>query len=44
MSEEKGVNIGRNCVKWKLDCWFQMNVLIHEILLFQILGQIYHEK
>ena len=44
MSKEKGVNIGKNCVKWKLDCWLQMNVVIHKILSFQILGKSYHEN
>ena len=44
MSKEKGVNIGKNRVNWKLDCWLQMNVVIHKILSLQILGQIYHEN
>ena len=28
----------------KLDRWLQMNVMIHKLLSFQILGQIYHEN
>ena len=44
MLKEKGVNIGKGRVKWKLDCWLQMNVVIRKILSFQILGQIYHEN
>ena len=44
MLKEKGVNIGKGRIKWKLDCWLQMNVVIHKILSFQILGQIYHKN
>ena len=38
------LNIVKNCVKWKLDFWLQMDVVIHKILSFQILGKIYHEN
>ena len=33
------VNIGKGLVKWKLDYWLQMNVVIHKILSFQMLGK-----
>ena len=44
MLKEKQVNIRKGHDKWKLDCLLQMNVVIHKILSFQVLQQIYHEN
>ena len=38
------VNIVKNFVKWKLDWWLQMNVVIDKILSFQLSGKVYHEN